>query len=177
MAVFDSKPNRTIEERRALLRRALTQYPDDERFLPALRDTLSIEKVQLAAKRGVFVCYHRSDEVFALELAIALREAGVSLWLDVLDVTLEDDWQLEVERALRASGVLLLIASAQAVRDADVRAQCAMFMQSGRIVVQVRYQADDKSAFSLDFAPLDYYKNPTLARNYLVRLFTPPSTD
>lgn len=178
MAVFDSKPNRTVEERRALLRRALTQYPDDDRFLPALRDTLSVEQVQTAAQRGVFLCYQRADEVFALELALTLKEANVPIWLDVLDVTLEDDWQLEVTRALRACGVLLLVASEQAIKAADVRANCATIMQSGRIVLQVRYKSDDKSAFSLDFAPLDYYKDPILARDYLIRLLasTVPST-
>ncbi|MCU0514325.1 MAG: toll/interleukin-1 receptor domain-containing protein, partial [Anaerolineae bacterium] len=104
-----STQTRTIEQKRAMLRKAQLSRPDDPRIQQALLETLSPLLIKKAAARGVFVCYHRADEIFALDMDTGLRAAGVRVWMDTIDMAEGADWRSEVLNALRTCGVMLLV--------------------------------------------------------------------
>src|SRR5687768_4080119 len=90
-----STQTRTIEQKRSMLRKAMLTRPDDPRISAALLDTLAPIYIKKAASRGVFISYHRSEEVFALDLDTGIRSAGVRVWMDTIDVADEADWRTE----------------------------------------------------------------------------------
>ncbi|MFW5691488.1 MAG: toll/interleukin-1 receptor domain-containing protein [Chloroflexota bacterium] len=139
--------NRTVDElishfssadnRRRALRRALLDSPDDLRLLRA-RDELSTPRqVQRSALRGVYINYNRTDEVFAVELALLLRDTGVDVWLDMLDIDEDADWNTQVNAALDRCGLMLAVQSPRAVKDRQLQAERDRFRRSGKLVLTV----------------------------------------
>lgn len=51
----------------------------------------------------IFFSYSRSDSEFVLKLAKDLRDAGVSIWLDQLDIAPGSHWDASIEKALHTS--------------------------------------------------------------------------
>src|SRR5262245_13208683 len=112
-----------IESRRAILRQALNKTPEDGRVQDALKQLLQPPLIRRAAKRGVFICYSRDDELFALDLTTDLREGGVRAFMDEIDIPddLSQEWGQVVGTALRGCGVLVLVLSPAALHDAEVQ--------------------------------------------------------
>ena len=64
----------------------------------ALQATLTPGLIQHASRHGVYVCYHRADEVFALDISMALQEARVKVWMDEMEVPdTAEDWRGAVD--------------------------------------------------------------------------------
>ena len=60
----------------------------------------------------VFISYARIDEKFVLKLAQDLRDKGVDLWLDQLDIAPDKGpWDDQVEAALKACPYFLVVLS------------------------------------------------------------------
>lgn len=162
----------TIEQKRAMLRKAMLKHPMDARFEHALMATLTPALIQRAAKRGVFISYHRNDEVFALELDTQLRQANINVWMDAIDVPEGADWRTEVITALRNCGVLLLILSPDALTDADILNEQRYFADTGKIIVPVLHQTCDLTSVDLSVPPVDFRQQPERGLIRLVRLLT-----
>jgi hypothetical protein len=163
---------RTIEQRRALLRKALVLRPDDNRVMPALRTLLTPEYVHESAEKGVFMAYHRADASFALDLTMDLRDAGVNIWMDEVDVV-GDDWGKEVQSALKLSGVLLYVLSPSSVQDPDLKRQHNYFLGSGKIIVPLIQTSCDTNGLRLDYPPLDFRREYAHGVKQVLRLFQP----
>lgn len=159
--------SRSIEGRRAMLRRALQQHPDDPRLLAALRDTFEPTTLRKAAKRGVFMCYTRTDEIDALNITTDLRAAGIPVWMDEIEVPTEDDWGSAIINALRDCGLMLLILSPAARHDLDVQDECAYFLRAGKVVIPVIVEACDPGGLDLHIAPVAYFDDPEAALQQL----------
>ncbi len=151
----------TIEQKRVLLRRALIKTPQDTRVREALQDTLTPPLIHQAARHGVYVSYHRADEVFALDIAMALHEARVRVWMDEMDVPdTAEDWRGAVEAAMRACGTMLLILSPDSVNDPDVLNEYRRFFTGGKIVIPALHRSCDPSKLLLMMPPVDFRQNP-----------------
>jgi hypothetical protein len=74
----------------------------------------------------VFICYSRTDFYLAEDLALGLRDHGLQTWMDVLRLEPGADWQPQIEDALRASDVVLLVASRRALASPQVQAELAL---------------------------------------------------
>lgn len=57
------------------------------------------------------VGYHNVEAVFALRLAADLKNAGVNLWFDRLDIRPEDDWSATVRSALQDCALFIPLLS------------------------------------------------------------------
>jgi len=55
--------------------------------------------------------YHHIDAPFALRLATDLRNRGVNVWLDRLDIRLDDDWEGTIRSALSECNLFIAILS------------------------------------------------------------------
>jgi TIR domain/YARHG domain len=84
-----------------------------------------------------FVSYSRQDADFALRLGKDLRDAGVDLWIDQLDIPPGRPWDREVEDALKRCEVLIVILSADSVASENVM----VYARHGRRFTRADLQA------------------------------------
>jgi hypothetical protein len=85
----------------------------------------------------IFVSYSRQDADFALRLGRDLRAAGVNLWIDQLDIPPGGRWDREVERALKASRMLVVVLSPEAVASENVMDEVGYALSESKRVVPV----------------------------------------
>jgi len=142
-----------MEQRRMILRKALQRNPGSHDVKQALIRTLELPHLKRAAERGVFISYHRNDELFALELDQDLRSAGVKAWLDVIDIPDAEDWHGAVQRALRECGVMLFVLSPDSVADKEAQLEREHFIEAGKVIIPLLYQTCNLATVELVFVP------------------------
>jgi hypothetical protein len=85
----------------------------------------------------IFCSYSRVDTEFVLKLANDLRSAGVSLWIDQLDIPPGARWDSAVENALMASSCLLVVLSSASVVFQNVLDEVAFALENQKKIVPV----------------------------------------
>ena len=88
----------------------------------------------------VFVCYARADQAFALPLAEQLKARGVGVWIDQAENQVADDWDRDIDRALRECSHLLIVLSPASVDSREVRGELRTALDLGKPVLPVLYQ-------------------------------------
>lgn len=162
---------RTIEQKRAFLRHAQRQHPQDARIAQALAETLSPALIARAALRGVFIAYARADEVSALEIHSSLREANVTLWLDALDIPDDADWSRSVAGALHICGVMLALFSPAALNDNDFQRHLLTYHQHGKIIIPILLKEVDASHLPIGVNAIDMRHDLSAQIPKLISLF------
>lgn len=82
-----------------------------------------------------FFAYAREDSEFVLRLANDLRQAGVSLWLDQLDVNPGQRWDHAVEEALSRCDGMLAVLSPDSVASQNVMDEVSYALEEGKLMV------------------------------------------
>src|SRR4051794_3820760 len=81
---------------------------------------ISIPFSSVRAKKSkglrLFLCHSSTDKPHVRGLYDLLVNDGCSPWLDEKDILPGQDWELEIQRALRNADVILICLSAKAVR-------------------------------------------------------------
>ncbi len=162
----------TQQKHRAILRKNYRNQPENDTVRKALQKSLRSQFVVQAAQKGVFICYAMSDGVFALNLALALRDAGIRAFLDELEADDSMDWGDTVNQALRDCAVLVMILSPDSVEDAEVQGEYTYFMNSGKIIIPVMAESCDNSQLETLIEPIDFVLDYDLALTELKRLLT-----
>lgn len=175
--VADNNPrpqtqNLSIEQQRARLHLALLAQPQEDRLRKLLMQLCPVDAIKQAGQRGVFIGYARSDELFAIDLAADLRTGGVDVWMDMMDISYDEtgDWGTEIVNALNRCGLMLMVVSEEAQRDADLQRERDHFIKNGKIVLPVIYQPGSYDLRSyLPAIDLRYYER---GLKTLVNLFS-----
>lgn len=94
-------------------------------------------------QQKIFICYSRRDEAFALRLARDLRDAGIGIWMDQLDIPAGAVWDKEVESALRVTRTTLVVLSPAAVASDNVRDEIGAAVDARDRIIPVLYQKCD----------------------------------
>jgi hypothetical protein len=84
-----------------------------------------------------FFSYSRKDTKFILKLAQELRDVGVNLWLDQLDILGGQHWDRAVEEALKTCHGMIVGLSPEAVASNNVMDEVSYALEEGRQVVPV----------------------------------------
>jgi hypothetical protein len=165
---------RTIEQKRAEVHQGLLQSPDDERLRRMLLYLCPAQQIQLGARSGVFVSYSRNDELFAIDLARDLREGGVDVWMDMMDVSYNEDgdWGTEVTQALNRCGLMLMIISRQALQSPDLKRERETFVNAGKIILPIVYDRDEFDLRAY-LPPIDCRRSYTTGLQTLLRVCAP----
>lgn len=87
--------------------------------------------------RSVFVSYVRSDADFALQLARDLKAAGVSAWIDQIDIPPGDRWDAAIEKALSRSECVVVVLSRASVQSTNVMDEVSFALDERKRVVPV----------------------------------------
>lgn len=154
MAVIQSY--RSVENKRIALRKALARKPDDPKLQRILGKLTSADHISKAMKKGIFINYSRNDELLALEIAERLQKDRLYVWLDMLDIGHDEDWEYEIRRAIHGSGLMLSILSPGALRDQWVIRERQHFSKSGKLVIPVLSEPVDLSQVEFWLPPVDF---------------------
>jgi hypothetical protein len=84
-----------------------------------------------------FLSYSRSDEAFALRLAKDLRERGVGIWVDQLDIRPSEQWDRAIERAVRDCRGMVVILSPRSVLSNNVADEISFAIDNSKSVMPV----------------------------------------
>ena len=84
-----------------------------------------------------FLSYSRSDETFALRFANDLREGGIAMWVDQLDIRPSEHWDRAIERAVHECRGLLVILSPRSVESDNVADEISFALDHGKPVLPV----------------------------------------
>lgn len=164
----------SIENRRAMLRQAIKKYPNEAKFRDALVRSLKISYIRRAVKNGVFICYAQADDVFALNLAIDLREVGIRAFMDELDVPDDIEWGDAVGKAMRDCGVLLLILSPDALNNTEVQGERIYFLRTGKIIVPIIARGCTTHGLEMIVEPINFEDDVENAKQILLSLLHSP---
>jgi hypothetical protein len=86
---------------------------------------------------GFFLSYSRSDERIALRIAKDLRDRGIAMWVDQLDIRPSEHWDRAVERAVASCRGLLVILSPRSIASDNVMDEISYAIDSGKSVLPV----------------------------------------
>ncbi len=145
----------SVEEKRATLARALIVSPKAPAVRAALLALSDPSYVREAARAGIFICYARSDELFAMALAEDLRFFELPAWLDAVDIADDEDWHEAVASALARCGLMVLVLSPAARAD-NVQAEVDYFVKAGKIVLPVRAKPNAFTELPVWYPPIDF---------------------
>lgn len=84
-----------------------------------------------------FLSYSRADSDFALRFATDLRNRGVSMWVDQLDIRPSEHWDRAIERAVRDCRGLVVIISPRSIASDNVADEISFAIDSGKSVLPV----------------------------------------
>lgn len=88
-------------------------------------------------QRLTFISYSRADSEFALELAKELRSSGFYIWLDQLDIPTGVRWDDEVERALLACDIFMVILTPDSIASNNVKDEIGYAIDSNKRILPV----------------------------------------
>jgi hypothetical protein len=121
-----------------------------------------------------FVSYARADYDFALKLVQNLKDAGVTAWIDQLELG-AGYWDRAVQDALQRCERLLVILSPNAVASTSVMDEVSFVLDAKKPVIVVLYR-DCKVPFRLHrLQYVDCRKNESAGFSALLALLRKPS--
>ena len=161
-----------ISKRRLMLYKAIQEFPDNQQIRNTLIRTYATQHLQVASQSGVFIGYNRADELFALELDTKLRQAGINVWMDAIDVDPDEDWEYAVSNAVNRCGVMILVLSSHAVDDEELHQVFGSFMETGKVVIPVIHESCDISSLDLIVPPIDFSRKFASGLRLLVQALT-----
>ena len=91
-------------------------------------------------EQHTFICYARQDKNFARKLASDLRQNGVRIWMDELDIPPGVRWDDAVEDALESAGRLLIVLTPQSISSESVKDELNYALDENLPIVPVLRQ-------------------------------------
>ncbi len=86
----------------------------------------------------VFVSYSRSDSLFVKKVSADLKNLGINIWLDQLDIPLGSVWDLEVEKAVNECSAVLFFASVSSVVSNNALNEVYTALEDNKRVIPIR---------------------------------------
>ena len=123
-----------------------------------------------------FFSYSRNDSDFVLKLATNLRDAGVNIWLDQLDIPAGKRWDTEIEKALENSQIQLVILSPSAVVSQNCMDEVSYALEKNMRVIPILLK-ECQIPFRLRRVHyIDFTADFESAFNKLLKAFDPDTT-
>lgn len=86
----------------------------------------------------IFFSYSRSDASdFALKLATELKNAGINVWIDQLDIPVGRAWDIEIEKALERANCVIFILSNKSVSSDNVLNEIGYALDEEKQVIPI----------------------------------------
>ncbi len=90
-----------------------------------------------------FISYSRANSDFAMRLANDLKQAGLPVWLDQLDIPAGSRWDDGIEKALHASTAFVVILSPEAMQSQNVKDEIGYAIDAGKHILPIVLKQTD----------------------------------
>jgi TIR domain len=87
--------------------------------------------------KSYFLSYSRADETVAMRFATDLRERGIPMWVDQLDIRPSEHWDRAIERAVHECRGLVVILSPRSVESDNVADEISFAIDHKKSVLPV----------------------------------------
>ena len=84
-----------------------------------------------------FISYSRVNSDFAVRLAKDLKKADYDVWLDQLDIPAGSRWDDEIEKALEACTIFLIVLSPESIQSQNVKDEIGYAIDAGKQILPV----------------------------------------
>ena len=104
-----------------------------------------------ALPREVFLSHSTKDRVFALKVAVTIRDHGVPVWYGPTNITGAKQWHDEIGSALRRCDWFVVVLSPNAVRSEWVKRELMFVLNDSRYeerIIPVLYKPCNSSSLS-----------------------------
>jgi hypothetical protein len=85
----------------------------------------------------VFICYSRSDKQFASQLVEDLANYDLTVWMDVRSIPTGANWDMEVQKGLDTSDVMLVLLSRASVNSQNVADEWSYFVEKNKTIIPI----------------------------------------
>lgn len=150
---------RSVENKRVVLHRALHQHPDDPRLHELKTRFTRPHHIRRGMKQGVFINYVRQDELFALELAENLLRARLRVWLDILNISLDEDWHAQMLTAMQTCGLMIAVISPHSMNNREARLERDRFAGMGKLLLPAVAKRADLNGEDFWLEPIDFSRD------------------
>ena len=119
-----------------------------------------------------FISYSRANMDFTLRLARELKSSGFPIWVDQLDIPIGARWDDEVERALDACGIFMVILTPASIASENVKDEIAYAIDSGKRILPVLLEKCNvplrlRRFQHVDFTTMSYDQGVEIAKQLL----------
>ena len=131
-------------------------------------------------QRRTFLSYSRINTDFALQLAKELKSAGFLVWLDQLDIPTGARWDDELEKALEACEIFMVILTPASIASDNVKDEIGFAIDNGKRILPVLLK-DSKIPLRLrrfqyvDFTTKSFEEGIAAAKQLLKNLIDEPT--
>ncbi len=129
----------------------------------------------MGERRHIFLSYRSTEAEFALRLAADLKNAGVNLWMDRLDISPGDDWRKSLESAVYGCAAFISVLSPAYVSSKYCRRELARADRLSRPVFPVLLGSIAEADWPLEIERQQYidfsdWQNDSIYQQQLKRL-------
>ncbi len=122
------------------------------------------------SENKIFISYSRSDSVFVLKLEEDLTKAGIDIWLDQKKIAVGKLWDREINKALKSSGILILVISPNSADSDNVANEVLFAINKGKTVIPILIEQTDDIPFNWErFQRIDLTKDYEKGLNVLAQ--------
>lgn len=122
-----------------------------------------------------FLSYSRKDSEFALKLTKDLRQTGLFIWLDQIDIPPGKPFDREIEKILRESSSLLILLSPDSVNSENVQDEISYALKTKKRIIPLMYKKCDTPYRIERLQFIDFTKDYKNGFNTLSKTLAEPS--
>lgn len=110
----------------------------------------------VANQKYIFFSYRSTEAEFALRLAADLKNAGINLWMDRLDLRPGDDWPSAIEKALNECAAMISVLSPDYIKSRYCKRELTRADRIGRPIFPVLLRPIPVSDWPLEIERQQY---------------------
>ncbi len=100
-------------------------------------------------ENDVFISYSSKDRPFAQQVARALEQNGLSVWIDRDDIRAGIKWSSAIQQGLDASAVIVVIITRESMASKNVEDEWQYFLDKRKPIVPILHTRTDNIHFQL----------------------------
>jgi hypothetical protein len=90
-----------------------------------------------AAGGHIFLSYARKDNASCRRVAKLLRDASIKIWMDEINVKVGEEWDYEVEKALKSCSALMVMLSKASVESKNVKDELNYALNKEKLIFPI----------------------------------------
>jgi outer membrane protein assembly factor BamD (BamD/ComL family) len=124
-------------------------------------------QTNIQSEGKIFISYSRTDSRFVLKLARRLRNSGISIWIDQLDIDPSKNWDEEIEKALKESNRIIPVLSPNSIKSKNFFDEFSYAIENKKQIIPIIIDHCDVPFRLARLQRVDFTSNYEIAYNRL----------